>query len=69
MIESLNENGKHQEGIQRPRITVVYNIDPDRFNCQPLFSNYSICMKISSIKFMRNIKGYAMAEFEKKQAI
>ena len=62
-IGSLNE-----EDIQRSRVMMVYNMDPEKFNCQRLFNMLCLYGNIVRINFIRNRKGCAMVEFERKEA-
>ena len=49
-------------------VIIVYNMDPERFNCKKLFNILSLYGNINKINFIRNKEGCAMVEFASSQA-
>jgi len=65
---STYQNDYEEKPWRSSPVLIVYNLDPERFNCKRLFNLLCLYGNIVRINFMRNKEGCAMVEFEDSEA-
>jgi len=66
--ENKNIEKRGESFDPRSAVMMVYNLQPDSFNCQRLFNLLCLYGNIVRINFIRNKEGCAMVEFEHPDA-
>eukprot|EP00092_Neocalanus_flemingeri_P010421 GFUD01011232.1.p1 GENE.GFUD01011232.1~~GFUD01011232.1.p1 ORF type:complete len:406 (-),score=119.29 GFUD01011232.1:484-1701(-) len=68
VFEDMNRRRTQERFQNKSPVLIVYNLDPEKFNCQRLFNLLCLYGNIDRINFMKNKEGCAMVEFEDPEA-
>merc|ERR1711935_1167206 len=71
MHQQYNNNGYGAQGMtgfypqqqEQGPVMIIYNLDPERFNCNRLFNLFCLFGNIERINFLKSKEGCAMVEF------